>query len=173
MPLLDRNGPKADLWTRSEGAAIDNLSHALVPWDALAEALPQRARDQRIGVIVPNTVPIAELKLMLRQLSLIAITFPAYSDGRGFSLAKLIRHHGFAGTLRASGPLIADQFAYALACGFDEIELPEASAERQPVAQWLAAAGRISHGYQRGYGDSRNILDQRRAARAAANPAGL
>jgi uncharacterized protein (DUF934 family) len=167
MPLLDRNGGKIDAWTRSEGPAIGNLSHALVPWEALAEALPQKTRDQRIGVIVPNTVRIAELKLLLRQLSLVAVAFPAYSDGRGFSLAKHVRNHGFTGTLRASGPLIADQFAYALSCGFDEIELPDTLAARQPVEQWLKARDLISHGYQRGYGDSRNILDQRRAARAA------
>lgn len=171
MPLLDRNGSKIDAWTRSEGPAIGNLSHAHVPWEALAEALPQKTRDQRIGVIVPNTVRIAELKLVLRQLSLVAVGFPAYSDGRGFSLAKHIRNHGFTGTLRASGPLIADQFAYALSCGFDEIELPEAHAARQPVEQWLRARALISHGYQRGYGDNRNILDQRRAARAAGTAA--
>lgn len=167
MPLLDRTGARAELWTRSEGAAIGNISHVLVPWDALAEALPQKARDQRIGVEIPNDVRIAELKLVLRQLSLVSIAFPAYSDGRGFSLARLIRNHGFTGTLRARGPLIADQFAYALSCGFDEVELPEANAQRQPVAQWLRAAAQISHGYQRGYGDSANILDQRRAARQA------
>ncbi len=167
MPLLDRNGTKIDAWTRSEGPAIGNLSHTLVPWEALADSLRHKTRDQRIGVIVPNTVRIAELKLVLRQLSLIAVSFPAYSDGRGFSLAKHIRNHGFTGTLRASGPLIADQFAYALSCGFDEIELPDTLAARQPVEQWLKARDLISHGYQRGYGDSRNILDQRRAARAA------
>lgn len=171
MLLLDRTGTKTDPWTRSEGAAIDNLSHALVPWEALPEALAQKTRDQRLGVIIPNNVSIAELKLVLRQLSLVAVSFPAFSDGRGFSLAKLIRNHGFTGTLRASGPLIADQFAYALSCGFDEIELPDASASRQPIEQWLKAASQISHGYQRGYGDSRNILDQRRAARAAAGAA--
>ncbi|TCR66660.1 DUF934 domain-containing protein [Bosea sp. BK604] len=167
MLLLDKSGAKADVWTRSEGAAIDNISHALVAWEALPEALQQKSRDQRLGVIVPNNVSIAELKLVLRQLSLVAVSFPSFSDGRGFSLAKLIRNHGFTGTLRASGPLIADQFAYAISCGFDEIELPDASAGRQPVEQWLKAVAQISHGYQRGYGDNRNILDQRRAARAA------
>ena len=55
--------------------------------------------------------------------------------------------------------------AYAIACGFDEVELPEASAARQPVEQWVNALGQISHGYQRGYGDSGNILDRRRSAR--------
>ncbi|RDJ24243.1 DUF934 domain-containing protein [Bosea caraganae] len=171
MLLLDKTGAKADVWTRSEGAAIDNISHALVTWEALPEALAQKTRDQRIGVIIPNDISIAELKLVLRQLSLVAVSFPAFSDGRGFSLAKLIRNHGFTGALRASGPLIADQFAYAISCGFDEIELPDTSAGRQPAEQWLKAVAQISHGYQRGYGDSRNILDQRRAARAAGGAA--
>ena len=90
-------------------------------------------------------------------------------DGRGFSLARQIRRAGFAGEIRASGPLIADQFAYALSCGFDTIELPEANAARQPVPQWLHARDSFSATYQRGYGESgRNVLDQRRAARAAA-----
>jgi uncharacterized protein (DUF934 family) len=172
MPLLDRHGEKADPWTPSDGAGIDTVSHALVAWEALPEALARKTRDQRIGTVIPNTVRIPELKLMLRQLSLIAVSFPSFSDGRGFSLARLIRNHGFTGTLRASGPLIADQFAYALACGFDEIELPQASAARQPVRQWLEAASRISHGYQRGYGDSGNILDRRRAARLQHEAAG-
>lgn len=168
MPLLDSNGAKAEIWTRSEGAAIEHLTHALVAWEALPDALPRKLRDQRLGAVIPNDIRIGELRLVLRQLSLIAIVFPAYSDGRGFSLARLIRNHGFTGTLRATGPLIADQFAYAQACGFDEIELPDASAARQPVSQWLNAARQISHGYQRGYGDARNILDQRRAGRAGA-----
>jgi uncharacterized protein (DUF934 family) len=169
MPLLDRDGAKDDIWARSEGAAIGNISAPIVPWDALSDALEQRAPDQPLGVLIPNNIAIEALKDVLPRLALVAIAFPAYSDGRGFSLARHLRRHGFTGTLRASGPLIADQFAYALSCGFDEIELPEAIAERQPVAQWLGALGQISHTYQRGYaGGSGNILDQRRAARAAA-----
>lgn len=168
MALLDRNGAKSDAWQRAPDGEIAGLSHALVAWELLPGALASRHRDQRIGAEVPNTIGISELKLVLRQLSLVSIIFPAFSDGRGFSLARHIRNHGFTGVLRAHGPLISDQFAYALACGFDEVELPEASAERQPVEQWLSALGKISHGYQRGFGDRANILDQRRAARRAA-----
>ena len=43
---------------------------------------------------------------------------------------------GYAGRLRAAGPLIADQFRAARRVGFDEIELPDAMAERQPEEQW-------------------------------------
>ena len=169
MPLLDRNGSAEERWTRSEGAAIGNIAAALVPWEALQDALAAQAPEQRIGVILPNSVPFSALAPFLPRLALVAITFPAYADGRGFSLARQIRRAGFAGEIRASGPLIADQFAYTLSCGFDTIELPEANAARQPVPQWLRAKDSFSATYQRGYGETgRNILDQRRAARAAA-----
>jgi uncharacterized protein (DUF934 family) len=169
VPLLDRNGSAEERWTRSEGAAIGNIPAALVPWEALQDALDARAPGQSIGVLLPNSVPFAALAPFLPRLSLVAIAFPAYGDGRGFSLARQIRRAGFDGEIRASGPLIADQFAYALTCGFDTIELPEASAARQPVPQWLHARASFSATYQRGYGESGgNILDRRRAVRAAA-----
>ena len=169
MPLLDRTGTAEDRWTRSEGAAIGNIPAALVPWEVLVEALDAQEPEQAIGVILPNSVPFSALAPFLPRLALVAITFPAYADGRGFSLARQIRRAGFAGEIRASGPLIADQFAYTLSCGFDTIELPEANAARQPVPQWLRAKDSFSATYQRGYGETgRNILDQRRAARAAA-----
>lgn len=169
MPLLDQDGDAEERWTRSEGAAIGNIPAALVPWEALAEALEAQAPDQQIGVILPNSVPFASLAPFLPRLALVAIAFPAYSDGRGFSLARQIRRSGFYREIRATGPLIADQFAYALSCGFDTIELPEASAARQPAPQWLHARESFSTTYQRGYGESaRNILDRRRAARGTA-----
>lgn len=169
MPLLDRNGSAEDRWTRSEGSAIGNIPAALVPWEVLVEALDAQEPEQVIGVILPNSVPFSALAPFLSRLALVAIAFPAYADGRGFSLARQIRRAGFAGEIRASGPLIADQFAYALSCGFDTIELPEANATRQPVSQWLHARDSFSATYQRGYGESgRNVLEQRRAAKATA-----
>ena len=66
--------------------------------------------------------------------------------------------------LRAVGPLFADQFAYALACGFDEVELPDATVARQPVAQWLAALDRVTLSYQRDYAQGERILEQRARA---------
>lgn len=169
MPLLDRNGSREDRWTRSEGVGIGNIPAALVPWEVLVAALDAQEPEQVIGVLIPNNVPFSALEPFLPRLALVAITFPAYGDGRGFSLARQIRRAGFAGEIRASGPLIADQFGYALSCGFDTIELPEASAARQPVSQWLHARDTFSATYQRGYGESgRNVLDRRRAARAAA-----
>ncbi len=167
MPLLDAQGPKPEEWQRLPPEEAANSVSPLVSWEALPAVLPLRGHNQRLGVEIPNDIDVESLAPLLSRLSLVSIRFPAFADVRGFSIARQIRRLGFTGTLRAHGPLIADQFAYALACGFDEIELPEASAARQPVEQWLKARQSISHGYQRGYGDSANILDQRRAARRA------
>ncbi|SIQ38739.1 protein of unknown function [Paracoccus thiocyanatus] len=71
---------------------------------------------------------------------LIAIDFPAMTDGRGFSLARLLRQKGYKGRLRAVGKLISDQYAMARRVGFDEVQIPAALAERQPQEQWLYRA---------------------------------
>jgi uncharacterized protein (DUF934 family) len=71
---------------------------------------------------------------------MIRVEFPSMGDGRGFSIARRLRELGFAGRLRAAGPLIADQFAAARRVGFDEVEVPESLAARQPEASWLRPA---------------------------------
>ena len=60
----------------------------------------------------------------------------AHLSWQSFSIAARLRAMGYAGRLRAAGPLIADQFRAARRVGFDEIELPDAMAERQPEPQW-------------------------------------
>ncbi len=88
--------------------------------------------------LAPDTDP-AELAGHVDR-DFIAIDFPAMGDGRGFSLARRLRALGFAGRLRATGGLIADQYAMARRVGFDEVEIPAALAARQPQDQWLARA---------------------------------
>lgn len=71
---------------------------------------------------------------------LIAISFPAMTDGRGFTLARMLRAKGYKGRLRAVGALISDQYAMARRVGFDEVEIPAALAARQTEEQWLFRA---------------------------------
>ena len=71
---------------------------------------------------------------------LLAIDFPSFSDGRGFSLARRLRELGFKGRLRASGRLIVDQYAMARRVGFDEVEVaPDIAARYRDTV--LAAGG--------------------------------
>lgn len=159
--LLDRNGETPDLWTRLDDAAIADAARPLVPYEALPASLAARSNEP-LGVAIPNTASVEALAPNLARLALIAVAFPSFSDGRGFSLAKALRRAGFDGRLRAVGPLIPDQFAYALACGFDEVELPETSAARQAPEQWRHAAAWRGDAYQRGYRREGSILDRRR-----------
>lgn len=56
----------------------------------------------------------------------IAIHFPSFMDGRGFSCGRLLRErHGYRGELRAMGDIIPDQLHYLWRCGFDAFELPD------------------------------------------------
>ncbi len=174
MPLLDANGARPDIWVRPPLSADGEPGHLILPFADMAAALAARAprmagqneKGPQLGTDLPNNVDIEAHQAIWPELGLIAIAFPSHGDGRGFSIARRLRRSGYAGILRATGPLIADQFAHALACGFDEVELPETLAHRQPVAQWLAAAATMSGRYQRGYdGQQGNILDQRRLGR--------
>ena len=109
---------------------------------------------------VPNTATVAAL---LAQPGPIAIAFPVFGDGRGFSLARALRTAGYTGRLRAVGELIPDQFAFALDCGFDEVEISDERLARQPVAQWLAALAAITVSYQPS-GRVTDIFARRKAA---------
>ncbi|SMX36375.1 DUF934 domain-containing protein [Maliponia aquimaris] len=79
---------------------------------------------------------------------LIRIAFPGFSDGRGFTLARLLRLRGYRGRLRARGHVISDQYAMARRAGFDEVEIDEAQARRQPEDEWRFRADWQSHDYQ-------------------------
>jgi len=89
--------------------------------------------------IGPETDP-ASLPAEILAAPLLRVAFPAYADGRGFTVARRLRRLGERGRLRASGPLIADQYAMARRSGFDEVEIPDEIAARQPEDQWLFRA---------------------------------
>ena len=83
----------------------------------------------------------------LSDLTLIRVAFPAFTDGRAFTIARRLRVLGYTGTLRALGPVIADQYAMARRVGFDQVEIPDELAARQPQSQWLYRANWQQHDY--------------------------
>lgn len=89
-----------------------------------------------LAVDFPNDRDPADLAPWLERLEMVRVAFPAMGDGRGFSIARRLRAMGYAGRLRAKGPLIADQYRAARRVGFDEVELPEEVALRQPAPAW-------------------------------------
>ncbi|MEM6387431.1 MAG: DUF934 domain-containing protein [Pseudomonadota bacterium] len=126
------------------GFTPDQWSHGFVPLDQLAanDDDPVRAIDLR---------PDADVMVLqddLDRIDLIRIDFPSFADGRGFSLARNLRRMGFAGRLRAKGHVLADQYAMARRAGFDEVEIDQDLAARQPEEQWQARADWEAHDYQ-------------------------
>ena len=160
MPLLDRSGLKVETFTRDDPAA----AAILVPLAGLDVALAARPSGQRIGVEVPNTAVPTDLPTQAG-IDLIAVAFPKFADGRGFSIGHALRENGFTGTLRASGAMIPDQFAFALQCGFDEVEIDAERLARQPIDQWLAALGDVTLSYQESPDGSPSIFARRAIAR--------
>lgn len=60
----------------------------------------------------------------LDDLPLIAVNFPKFSDGRGYSSARLLRErYGYKGELRAIGDVLLDQLQFMKRCGFDSYAL--------------------------------------------------
>ena len=84
----------------------------------------------------------------LDRVTLIRVAFPSFADGRGFTIARRLRLMGYTGRLRAAGHVIADQYAMARRSGFDEVEIGDDLAARQPEGQWLARANWRAYDYQ-------------------------
>ena len=94
-----------------------------------------------------NTDDPALVAPYLSALTLIRVAFPAFNDGRAFTIARRLRMLGYTGQLVARGPVIADQYAMCRRVGFDAVEIPEDLAARQPQDQWLARADWRAHDY--------------------------
>lgn len=97
---------------------------------ALADLADQTAVD------LANTDDPQALVGRLDQLTLIRVAFPAFNDGRAFTIAQRLRELGYTGQLLAFGPVIADQYAMLRRVGFDGAEIPDDLAARQPADQW-------------------------------------
>ena len=88
----------------------------------LARDLLAKAADKGVELLLPVD---AELDAAYLQATAIGIDFPAFTDGRGLSLAVLIRTRlGYRGELRALGAIHEDILHFMVRCGFDTMELP-------------------------------------------------
>ena len=105
------------------------------------------ANDCGYGIdLASDTAP--EVLAGLNNARMIRIDFPSFADGRGFTLARILRRAGYKGRLRAKGHVLADQYAMARRSGFDEVEIDDALAARQPQDQWQFRADWQNHNYQ-------------------------
>lgn len=124
--LINDTGFVAEDWT--QGFCTQAAANDCVALDLASDANPE------------------EVDLM--GLKIIRIDFPSSADGRGFTIARALRLRGYEGRLRAHGHVLADQYAMARRAGFDEVEVRDDIAARQPAEQWLFRADWQAHDYQ-------------------------
>jgi uncharacterized protein (DUF934 family) len=103
------------------------------------------SREGRLGIWLDSDEDPALLANDLQHFALIAVNFPKLGDGRGYSIARLLRErHGWQGELRAIGYVLRDLLFDLSRCGFDAFSL---GAGEDPQAA-LSAFGDFSEGYQ-------------------------
>lgn len=149
MPKLIRKGAVVDdarVVVRDAVATADlPRGPVLVPlaqWKAGRDTL--RARGD-VGVWLAPADDPADLADDIARLPVIAVDFPAFGDGRGYSTARLLRErYGYTGELRAIGDIQRDQLAYLVQVGFDAFVL----AEGRDPHDALASLADFTDGYQ-------------------------
>ncbi len=108
---------------------VDNSIVNLAYWLENRDSL--KTNQSPLGLLVEGDSDIHSFKDDLSQFAIIVINIPAFTDGRGYSLTKLIRYqYGFTGEMRAAGEVLPDQALYLSRVGFDSLEL-----ENEELAQ--------------------------------------
>lgn len=137
------------------------LAVGLATWKARREDLLRRR--EPVGVVLQPDDDPHDLGPDAHFLSLVAIRFPRFTDGRGYSSAVLLRRLGYRGELRAVGDVGRDQLANLRRCGFDAFALP---AHRDPEAA-LSALDGFSVRYQGSVDDAQPLFRKRFAGGVA------
>lgn len=92
-------------------------------WLANADEL---AANPTLGVWLDSDEGPEELEPYLDQVQYIAVNFPKFADGRGYSYARILRdRYGYKGEIRAIGDILHDQLFYLKRCGFDAFAIRE------------------------------------------------
>lgn len=143
---------QSDEWKVLRLAEHDDVATVEVPagrvivplavWQVQRQQLASRAEAGMLGVWLTGGTDLAELAKNLVVLQLIAVDFPKFTDGRGYSIATQLRtRYGYTSELRAIGDVLCDQFFFMIRCGFSTLQPHEGRYNR---AQIEAALTRLS-----------------------------
>lgn len=154
MPkIILNNQVVEDSWqlvTQEESVEVDanklGDGNYLVPlslWNSLVAELT--TPPENIGLWLSSTELPEQIQGGISDIPVLAVDFPAFADGRGFSIARLLRErYGYTGQLRAIGKPIRDQLSYLVRCGFNAFDL----ADHYDPEQALASLKDFSDNYQ-------------------------
>ena len=126
MPLITVEGFRPDPFIAlPDEAPLPEVGSVLVSLERFQrERDLLAARNTPIGVKLRSGQSPEQLGQDVYRLSLVALEFPGFRDGRPFSWARLLRTRlGFTGEIRAVGDFLHDQIAYQRRVGFDAWEV--------------------------------------------------
>lgn len=153
MPkLIKLTGPHQADWANDRFTAVADdealpaggVILSLARFQAEGDALLSEGRE--VGVTLQADEAVEDLAYDLPRLSVVALTFPKFRDGRAFTSARLLRERfNYDGEVRAVGDVLQELAQFMVRCGFDAFEPADGST---PEA-WVKAAFRFRHVYQR------------------------
>ena len=125
----------------------------LVPGDVIISLTRFQAEGERllsegrkVGVRLASDETVEALAYDLPRISLVALAFPKFRDGRHYSNARILRERmGFKGEVRAVGDVLREQAHFMLRAGFDAFEPADGSSSQD----WEHVTKRFRHVYQR------------------------
>lgn len=138
------------------GAPIPPSGDVIVSLDTWAQWVqePDTSRSGQVGVLLKSDELPQQIAL-LERAPLVAIEFPKFVDGRGYSSARLLRDRlGYKGELRAVGDVLHDQLFYMSRVGFDSFALKAG----KDIEGALAAFNDFSVAYQAAADDPRPLF---------------
>lgn len=113
-------------------------------------------------LLTSDTSLSAELAAEVSQSPAIAVDFPAFTDGRGYTIARLLRErYGYTGEVRAVGDVLVDQLDYMRRCGFTAMALRD----DQHPEDALRALSFISVRYQPDVEERQALFERRLASK--------
>lgn len=141
-----------------EQAVTEYVIVPLKRWLEQRDDLLALAQQGKLGVHFNSDETADQLGEDAALMTRISIDFPKFSDGRGYSTARLLRQSfGYQGELQASGDVLIDQLFYMLRCGFDRFALRD----DQDIDDALAAFSTFSVSYQSDVNDPRPLFRRR------------
>ncbi len=171
MALIKDRKPALDSWllldtgSGSASALIPEGGDIIVPlsvWrDSRTKLVARSAGHARLGVWLSGDDEPAEIAQDLDHFKVIAVSFTSFTDGRGYSIGRLLRErYGWRGELRAIGDVQRDQLYYLLRCGFDAFSLRDG----EDVEGALGAFNDFSVAYQTAVDQPLPLFRRREAA---------
>ena len=149
-----------DEWITYSEESLENLDQTkknLIPYSLFP--LSDDVNKDSIGVLLPNDIEIEKVASEIIDLPLIAVDFPVFMDGRGFSFARILKSRfNYQGELRATGHIIRDQLCYLKRCGFNSFKILDEDVDLEAATQSLHD---FSDAYQTSADDNKPVYLRR------------